>query len=94
MDGIETWISLGVLLVGVITLWLDHIRDKKKINTLVEMVVLYKKEINLLQRSLPAQLAFQQEWLNLQKQIHEAEEKREWAKLIGGALKYIAENSD
>ena len=94
MDGIETWVSLGVLLVGVITLWLDHIRDKKKINTLTEMVVLYKKEIDLLQRSLPAQLALQQEWLNLQKQIHEAEEKREWIKLIGGALKYITENSD
>ena len=58
------------------------------------MVVLYRKENELFQGSLPAQLALQRKWLELQKQIHEAEEKREWVKLIGGALKCISENND
>lgn len=92
MDGIEIWIGIGSLIVAVVALLLDRIRHKKKINALAEMILLYRKEVELLQKSLPRQLALQKEWINLQKQINEAEDRREWAKLIGGALKYITEN--
>jgi hypothetical protein len=94
MDINTGWLAVGSLLTMVIGLILNAISDKKKIKTLTDMVVIQRREMNLIEKSMPAQLFMQQNWLELQKQKQEAENTREWAKLIGGALKYLSENSD
>ena len=88
------WIAIGGLVITVIGLALNAISDKRKIKTLTDMVVIQKREMDLLEKSLPAQLLLQQNWLDLQRQKQQTENTREWAKMIGGALKYIAENND
>jgi len=93
MDATE-WIAIGGLIATVIGLALNDISDKRKIKALTEMVVIQKREMDLLEKSLPAQLLLQQNWIDLQRQKQEAENTREWTKMIGGALKYIAENND
>ena len=39
-------------------------------------------------------VSFQQNWIELQRQKQEAENTREWVKIIGNALKYAIENND
>lgn len=88
------WIAIGGLLATVIGLVLNAISDKKKIKTLTEIVVIQKREMDLLEKSIPTQLLLQQNWIDLQRQKQEIENTREWVKMLGSALKYIAENSD
>ena len=88
------WIAIGGLVVTVIGLALNAISDKRKIKTLIDMVVIQKREMDLLEKSLPVQLLLQQNWIELQRQKQEAENTREWVKMFGSALKYIAEDND
>jgi len=88
------WIAIGGLLATVIGLVLNAVSDKKKIRTLIDMVVIQKREMDLLEKSLPAQLLLQQNWIDLQRRKQEAENTREWVKMIGSALKYAIENDE
>jgi hypothetical protein len=101
MDGIIEWISIGIsfailaaTIISVWLIWLSVRKEKKKIDVLGKLIFVYQSEVELLKRSYPEQLAFQQQWLALQKQKQENEDN--WRKLtaVGKFLKFIAENSD
>jgi hypothetical protein len=98
MDGIEIWIGIGIgfssLVVGLISIWLSTRKDKKKIDVLSKMLFVYQDEVELLKKSYPEQMSYQQQWLALQRQKQENEES--WRKLttVGNIIKFFAENSD
>lgn len=100
MDGTEI-VAFGSLIgtiigliIGVVTIALSARSERRKREALTEMVMIQKRELELLERSMPEQLRLQQSYINLQREKQELENKREWAKMIGGALQYMIENGD
>lgn len=101
MSEMEIWIALIGLIVTVITLlisiiklWLDLKKSKETQKVLSEMMNLYRKEVELLQRGLPEQIAIQRERLALEKEIHEAKEKWKQLEALGKIAKFVVENSE
>lgn len=98
MDGLVEWLGIGsgfsTLAIGIIGLWLGRRKDKESLKALLDLVALYRKDVEMRQGFNPAQNALQREWIDLQRQIHEAEERWRNLTAVGKVIKFFAENSD
>ena len=97
MAEIEVWTLIVMvigLIISVITLGLDLRKTRRSLKVMGEMVVLYKRQVELLQASIPAHLALEKERLELQKKIHDEEQKWKGLMAVGKIIEFFAENSD